>query len=108
MNQNLAQYLRSKRIDTFQKLNFLLFLHQYPHLKGTSEEFAARLYFGDIVMLKKIIFDLQFAGLVQRVGNRYMLRNDPLTKSYMNILAGTFKDPITRQELLNHVQEQVQ
>ena len=106
MDRNLSQYLHTKRIDHFQKLNLLLFLYQHPQLKGTSEEFAKWLYIGDAVLLKKIIVDLQYVGLVERIGIRYKLRNEPWITSHLKHLAGTYEDPLTRQELLDQVLEQ--
>ena len=40
MSNTVASFIRAKNIDSFQKLCFLLFLHQQPELTGTSHEFA--------------------------------------------------------------------
>lgn len=106
MNSGLAQYIQSKGIDSFQKLQFLLFLHQHPHLKGTRREFAEQLYWRDITLLTKIIIDLQFVGLIEQVGKQYKLRNEPGNMFYLQKLARTFENPLARQELINHVQTQ--
>ena len=106
MNKRLTQYIQSKGIDSFQKLQFLLFLHQHPQMKGTHKEFAEQLYWGDITLLTKIIIDLQFAGLIEQVGQRYKLRNEPGNRFYLQKLARTFENPLARQELIDHVQAQ--
>ena len=106
MNRRLARYIQSKRIDSFQKLQFLLFLHQHPKMTGTREEFAKQLYWGDTALLKKIIIDLQFAGLIERVGKHYKLRDEPKVDFYLQKLAQSFENPLDRQQLINYIQTQ--
>ena len=103
MLDGITNYLRAKRIDSFQKLRFLLFLHQHPHLKGTVQEFSEKLYLGDIPLLTGIVKDLQQVGLVACIGNRYTLHNKSEIKSNLQYLAELFEDPITRQELLTKI-----
>jgi len=103
VKNGLSHYLHTKGIDSVQKLNFLLFLQRHPNTKGTPQEFAERLYLGDTVLLEKIIIDLQFAGLVERVQHNYKLRDEPTVKSDLQELVASFEDPLTRQELLNQV-----
>lgn len=103
MNDRMAHFLQSKGIDSFQKLNFLLFLYRHPKTKGTSQEFAERMYFGDMVLLEKIITDLQLAGLVEQIESRYKLCEEPIVKTNLRDLATTFEDPFMRQELINRI-----
>ena len=103
MSDMIASFIRIKHIDSFQKLCFLLFLHQYPELTGTSREFAERLYFGDVRLLEEIIADLQVVGLVDCVGNRYKLKDGPDVRSSLQYLTGAFEDPLTRQEILDQI-----
>jgi hypothetical protein len=103
MLDGVINYLRVKRIDSFQKLRFLLFLHQHPHIKGTIQEFSEALYLGDILLLTGIVRDLQQVGLVACVGNRYSLHNKSEIRSNLQRLAEVFEDPISRQELLNQM-----
>lgn len=107
MNEELASFIRDRRIDSFQKLSFLLFLFQHPKLTGTSQQFAKRLYLGEVSLLDKIINDLCQAGLVNCVGNRYMLDDEPDVRFYLKFLTQTFEDPLARQELLDHVKNNV-
>jgi hypothetical protein len=90
MSDMIASFIRIKHIDSFQKLCFLLFLHQYPELTGTSREFAERLYFGDV-------------RLVDCVENRYKLNDGPDVRSSLQYLTGAFEDPLARQEILDQV-----
>lgn len=104
MLDGVINYLRAKRIDSFQKLRFLLFLHQHPHIKGTIQEFSESLYLGDIPLLTGIIRDLQQVGLVARIGNRYSLHNKSEVRLNLQRLAEVFEDPISRQELLDQIE----
>ena len=101
MNKGISQDIYSKQIDSYQKLHLLLFLYQHPEMKGTYQEFAERLYFGDTVLLAKILADLQLVGLVEQVDRRYKLCNKPAAKAYLQRLARAFDDPLTRQEILS-------
>ena len=104
MNDMVASFIRVKRIDSFQKLRFLLFLRQRPELTGTSRVFAELLYLGDVRLLEEIITDLQMAGLVDCVGeNRYKLCDEPDVRSGLQYLARAFEDPLARQEILAQV-----
>jgi len=103
MNALIVNCIRAKRIDSFQKLRFLLYLHRHPEMKGTCQEFAKQLYLGDTAMLAEIIADLQNAGLVDCVEDRYMLGDKPVVRAFLQRLAQIFEDPLARQELLDRV-----
>jgi hypothetical protein len=103
MNEIVNTYIRTNNIDSFQKLRFLLFLHQHPHLKATSQEFANRLHLADTLLIENIITDLHQAGLIDRVDNRYKLSDEPEIRSQLQHLARAFEHPLTRQELLKQV-----
>jgi hypothetical protein len=107
MSDVIASFIRVKHIDSFQKLCFLLFLHQHPELTGTSREFSERLYFGDVPLLEEIIADLQMVGLVDCVENGYKLHNGPDVRSCLQYLTGAFEDPLARQEILDQVRASV-
>ena len=103
MNEAIQTYIRAKNIDSFQKLRLLLYLYQHPHLKGTSQDLANRLHLGDILLIEKIIADLQQAGLIDRVENYYKLPDEPEVRLHLQHLAQAFEHPLTRQELLRQV-----
>lgn len=48
MDELAVNFVRAMQIDSFQKLYFLLYLHQHPDLIGTSQQFAEQLYLGDM------------------------------------------------------------
>lgn len=103
MNEIVNNYIRTKNINSFQKLRFLLFLYQHPHVKATSQEFANRLHLADTLLIENIITDLHQAGLIDRVDNRYKLPDEPEVHSQLQHLAHAFEHPLTRQELLKQV-----
>jgi hypothetical protein len=99
----IVDFLRANGIDSFQKLRFLLFLQQRPGTSGTSQELAEQLYFGDQLMFANIIFDLQSVGLLDRMEDRYKLRDEHGTREALQRLAEAFDNPVTRQELLGQI-----
>lgn len=103
MKNRLFQCIRSKHIDSFQKLYVLLFLYHHPRLTGTNREIARQLYFGDEVGLTKIITDLEEAGLVEQVEGKYKLYNQPDIQFCLQNLAQAFDDPLTRQKILDKI-----
>ena len=103
MKNRLFQCIRSKHIDSFQKLYVLLFLYHHPRLTGTNREIARQLYFGDEVGLTKIITDLEGAGLVEQAEGRYKLCNQPDIQVCLQNLAKAFDDPLTRQKILDKI-----
>lgn len=103
LNETIYTYLRTKNIDSFQKLRLLLLLHQNPHWRGTSQELAQRLHLGDTSLIESIIADLHQAGLIDQVDNQYKLPDEPEIRSQLQYLARAFEHPLVRQELLKQV-----
>ncbi|MCB0167348.1 MAG: hypothetical protein KDI79_24170 [Anaerolineae bacterium] len=105
MKSQLSRYLQNKGIDSFQKLQFLLFLYKNPSLKGTLHELAQRTYFGDTNLLSKILADLHSVGLVEESDRSYKLAETPGVITYLKGLARLFDDPLTRQNLLQALRQ---
>ena len=103
MDNIVVDFIRAKRIDSFQKLYVLLFLHQHPTLVGTSQQFANKLYLGHLPLVKEILDDLHRVGLVDGIGRRYKLCNDSEVGAYLQFLAEALKDPLARQKILEQV-----
>jgi hypothetical protein len=101
---SIADFIQAKRIDSFQKLRLLLFLYQRPEVTKSLKQLAERLYLGHLPLLERMMNDLRLAGLVERVGSRYQLSDDPEVRSYLKALAETFDDPMARQQILAQVQ----
>ena len=103
MSNGISQCIRTKYIDSFQKLYLLLFLYHHPGFAGTNREIAKQLYYGDEAGLTNIITDLEMAGLVEQVEERYKLCDQPDIHFFLQNLAKAFDDPLARQKLLSQV-----
>ena len=103
MDEDTASNKLARHIDSFQKLQFLLFLSKHPHMKGTCREFGEQLYFGPTPVMDQIIGQLHSAGLVERIENCYQLRHEPEILAGLQHLAGAFENPLTRQQMLDQV-----
>ncbi len=99
----VAGCIQAMRIDSYQKLRFVLFLDQHPEIKGTSQEFAERLHLGNTLLLEEILADLQKASLIDQVEDSYRLNDEPGIRSTLRSLAKAFEDPLVRQEILDQV-----
>ena len=103
MNEEIAHNKLTRHIDSFQKLQFLLFLSKHPEMKKTCREFGECMYFGPTPLMDQMIGQLHHAGLVERVENCYQLRREPEVLSCLQHLAGLFENPLTRQQMLAQV-----
>lgn len=105
MGEAVANFIRAMRIDSFQKLRVLLFLHQHPDFNGTGHQFAERLSLGDVALLEQIIHDLRQVGLITCTDRGCTLRNEPQLRSCLLYLARAFEDPLARQDILDRVRK---
>jgi hypothetical protein len=105
MSPAVATYIKAKHIDSLPKLQFLLFLHKHPNLKGTSQEFALHSYLGSVLLVEKIISDLQCVGLVECVEERYQLHNESDVQLQLQDLAKAFEHPLDRLELIDTLKQ---
>jgi hypothetical protein len=105
MNDIIADFIRTKGIDSFQKLRFLLFLNQRTQLIGTIQEFAEQLYLGDVALLKGIIKDLQKVGLMECTEGQLTLPEKADVKLALSHLAKAYEDPLSRQTILAQVKQ---
>jgi hypothetical protein len=102
MDNLIANFIRGKRIDSYQKLRSLLFLQQHPELSDTCQELSERLYISAPLM-EEIINDLEAVGLVESSENRCRLCDAPDVGSYLQHLVTAFEDPMARQRLLDQM-----
>jgi hypothetical protein len=105
MDNIVGDFIRAKRIDSFQKLYVLLFLYQHPKLIGTSQYLANKLYLGHLPLVEEILNDLRGVGLVDGIGSRYKLCNDSKAGSVLQSLAKAVKDPLARQGILEQISQ---
>jgi hypothetical protein len=107
VNQAISNFIRSKNIDSIPKLNLLLFLYKNPGIQGTSRCFAKKLHLGDIRLVEEMIKDLADRGVINYVGQRYFLVDNPEIKTSLKNLARSFEHPLNRQILLKQIQSGV-
>jgi predicted transcriptional regulator len=105
MMNEIAKFIQTKHIDSFQKLRLLIFLHQHPESSWTSQEIAERLYLGDAPSLEGMIAGLRKAGLVKRAGNRCQMSDEASIRARLQHLVKTCENPLARQEVLDHVRQ---
>lgn len=103
MYETVKNYLRTKKIDSFQKLRLLMHLYCNSGFKGTSQQLADQLHWGDAALAEKFLTDLHRAGLVDCLGDHYWLRDTLEVKTQLQHLTKAFEHPLTRQELLNQL-----
>ncbi len=103
IDDRVGDFIRARQIDSVQKLYVLLFLHQHPKLVGTSQQLANQLYLGHLPLVEEILHGLHRVDLVEHVGKRYKLCNDPQVWTYLQSLAEAVKDPVARQSLLTQI-----
>ena len=102
MDEVALNFIRSKNVDSFQKLRVLLFLHRNSNTPRTCQQLAEQLFIS-VPLLEKIIYDLQISGLLDCREHCYALRKEADLKKCLECLAGTFEDPVARQDLLDQI-----
>jgi hypothetical protein len=100
---NIVNFMRTRNIDSFQKLRLVLFLQQYPEWAGTGQRLAKRLYLKNVPLVEGILSDLQQAGPVECVAGRFKLRDDPDIRSTLQCLATAYENPLARLQLLDQL-----
>jgi hypothetical protein len=103
MNKLSSIFIRSKHIDSFQKLRLLLFMQDHPNTKVTYDLCIERLYLGDNLLLEAIISDLQAVGLLVCVDDGWKLSSEPEIRRRLLDLASLFENPMSRQLLLKEI-----
>lgn len=107
MATSTLDFIRLKQIDSFQKLVFLLFLHQNPGAKGTSQYFAEKLYLGNVALIEQMIAEFKEKGLMGSSGQYHFLQNTPELSASLHHLHQLFEQPTTRQSLLDQVRHSI-
>lgn len=103
MNATALKFIHENRIDSFQKLSFLLFLHRHAQRHRVTREFARQLNFAGDPVFEEVIDELLDVGLLHQQGNAYTLGNDPALRSEIELVAQLYEDPLARQVLLGQL-----
>ncbi len=100
---SLEEFILHRKIDSFHKIWFLLFLHQHTREDRINREYVRQVTFTDAPALDEVIDELQDAGLLIANGEALSLRDAPGVRSDLNAMADVFEDPAGRQELLRRL-----
>ena len=103
MNELITNFLRTRQINSFQKLRILLFMDQHPQRVGTCQQWAEWLSLGDIHFLGKLLRELQEVGLISCRQGGCILANEDEIKTSLKALRRMFDDPLARQALLQQI-----
>jgi hypothetical protein len=102
-----VEFIRSKQIDSYQKLRVLIFFHDYADSSWSSPQIAARLFLGEGPFLEGIIADLQAAGLLDCSAEHCRLRDEAEISVDLEHLIKTCENPLARQEILDGLNRSV-
>ena len=100
---SLERFIIHRRIDSFHKLWFLLFLHQRSNENRVNREYVRQVTFADAPTLDEVIDELQNAGLLKTRGESLSIVDDQEVRSDLDRMASVFEDPPGRQELLRRL-----
>lgn len=106
MGDLLANFLKEKKIDSYQKMRLLLYLYHHPGAGLTLSELAQRLYLGSIYVVMDIVAELHGDGLIGVDEDRYSLDDEPGNNAMIQRLAKAFEDPLARQRIFEQVQQE--
>ena len=100
---SLERFILHRRIDSFHKIWFLLFLYQRTERQQVNREYVRQVTFTDAPALDEVIEELQDAGQLTASGKQLHLDDAPVVRCELDALALVFEDPTVRQELLTAV-----
>jgi hypothetical protein len=107
MMTEIARFIQTRHIDSFQKLRVLFFFYQHPESSWTGQQIAEQLYLGDGPLLEEIIAELRTAGLVNCVAHRCRLNDEAGVRLSLQHLASKCENPLARQEILDQVRHTI-
>jgi len=97
----VVEFIRSRQIDSYQKLRVLIFFYDHADSSWSSRQIATRLYLGEGSFLEEIIADLQAAGLLNCSAQRCRLGDEVEINADLEHLIKTCENPLARQGVLN-------
>lgn len=100
MPDSHERFRRRRRIDSYHKIWFLLFMHQHSEQRLISREYIRQLIFPGAPMLDKEIGELLQAGLLTAAAELLRLDNAHEVRHELDALTLAFEVPTRRQELL--------
>ena len=101
--ESLERFILHRRIDSFHKIWFLLFLHRHSNKHQISREYVRQVTFTDAPTLDEAIEELEDVGLLSCTGEVLSLDDAPDVRCQLDTMAHYFEDPTGRQELLRRL-----
>ena len=100
---SLERFILRRRIDSYHKIWFLLFLHQHAEQRQINREYIRQVTFTDAPTLDEAIEELEEAGLSTAAGKVLNLEDAADVRCELDTMALVFEDPTGRQELLRRL-----
>lgn len=95
--------IRCNAIDTWMKLYTLLWFHEHWDQRLLCNELCERLFQSDEGMMNTLLADLEQAGFLIAVGQRFGLSDAADVKACLSYLHQNFADPLARQHLIERI-----
>ena len=102
IDENLSHFLCERRIDSFNKVWFLLFLWQRNE-HSVNRAFARIATFSDDPTLDETIHELEDTGLLTMQDGQCCVCQGAEIEAGLNAMLLTYEDPIARQSLLSRL-----
>jgi len=96
---SLERIILQRKIDSFQKIWFFLFLHQRSGDDKIDRDYVRQVTFADAPALDEVINELRDAGLLTSTGEALGLRDSSEIHTDLDTMAHVLGDPTGRQEL---------
>ncbi len=100
---SLEKFILHRRIDSFHKIWFLLFMHKHSQQDRINREYVRQVTFTDAPALDEVIEELKESGLLTSSNEVLRLEDTPEVRSDLDTMAHVFEDPSGRQELLRRL-----
>ena len=91
--ESLERFILHRRIDSFHKIWFLLFLHRHSNKHQISREYVRQVTFTDAPTLDEAIEELEDVGLLSCTGEVLSLDDAPDVRCQLDTMAHYFEDP---------------
>lgn len=102
-NNTLCHFIVDCKINSYRKLNLLLFFFQYPDRTGTSEDVARWLHLGSSFFVEDLLAELEHEEIITQEHGHYRLASKLKGQRCTECLLTHFDDPLSRQKLLARI-----
>lgn len=99
----LEEFIARRRIDSFYKVWFLLFLHRHSAQRQFSRAYVRQIAFTDASTLDEVIEELHETGLLSSSGGSLSLERSAEVHRGLDGMALAYEDPRERRKLLRRM-----